>query len=387
MLIIILVLALTLSAILCGLDASSTQEQANYEQARKTLPITMKITNLTGVKTQGLDIPNWMAGLFDGSSKFSPLLNDYVKDVDIWNSFPIRRIDEQSSSHILLGADQIASILRYDPTIELHWKPGCHADMEHEDVYYCILPESIPCQDDSVLLEFFYNPDPMKNYLHDKIVEKEFRVIATYTCAPNSKVGDSNIYCPSNAVKYILQRLWAPINVSGVSAVLKDNEQLDVFRKVAAQWFAEPNIVGTKTPWHFFDYEYYPFALSIDQSQLEQASRTMKLSILVNQAAAAIILVLSGGVGFLAGFLTIRSQRRDIMLMRTLGTKNIHIFTGFALEQMIAVGIGILIGGAGFHWQPAEQLLLFGGLYFIGLSLSLLIFLSSNLLAGQKEDD
>ena len=73
--------------------------------------------------------------------------------------------------------------------------------------------------------------------------------------------------------------------------------------------------------------------------------------------------------------------------MRTMGTPNRSVYFGFALEQMLCVIVGIVLGGANHQWQPINRLGTLVVTYFIGLTTALLIFLRKNLLASIKEDE
>ena len=83
----------------------------------------------------------------------------------------------------------------------------------------------------------------------------------------------------------------------------------------------------------------------------------------------------------------IRSRKREIMLMRTMGTPNKQIFGCFALEQAAYVLVGVLIGGFPFLWKPFDQITIFVIIYTIALSTALLVFLRKNLLTTIKEDE
>ena len=113
----------------------------------------------------------------------------------------------------------------------------------------------------------------------------------------------------------------------------------------------------------------------------------MKNSIFLNKFASVIVFILSAGAGFLTGFLIIRSRKREITLMRTVGESNREVYFNFALEQMACAIVGIAFGGAYNLWDPIGQLLIFAVVYYVGLSVALAIFLSKNLLATIKEDE
>ena len=173
------------------------------------------------------------------------------------------------------------------------------------------------------------------------------------------------------------------------SAVFVDNYKLEEFRDEMLDWFPEPNDTGEKTYWErgYHGLHYYPVAMKIDDSKLHAASAAMENSIKINSMCAYIVLGLSAVAGFFVGFLAIRSRKREITLMRSLGNSGLSIFAGCCAEQLLCLIIGTAVGGAAFMWRPLEQIGLFMGIYFIGTILSLVIFISRNLLQGQKEDE
>ena len=83
----------------------------------------------------------------------------------------------------------------------------------------------------------------------------------------------------------------------------------------------------------------------------------------------------------------IRSRKREIALMRTLGTSNRIVCMELEIEQILCVAAGVIIGGSYSLWEPLGQLCLFAGIYIAGLTAALLVFIRANLLATMKEDE
>lgn len=100
-----------------------------------------------------------------------------------------------------------------------------------------------------------------------------------------------------------------------------------------------------------------------------------------------LVFVLATGAGAFVGFLVIRSRKRKIALMRALGTSNGRIYAIFALEQMFFVFLGTLAGEVKFMWTPALWLILFVCVYYVGLSVAIIITLRKNLLFSIKENE
>lgn len=63
----VLAFGLLLSLALCGLDYANRMEVENYQQAYRTVPVTLTATNLTGVKTDKLELPRWAVNVFSGA--------------------------------------------------------------------------------------------------------------------------------------------------------------------------------------------------------------------------------------------------------------------------------------------------------------------------------
>lgn len=202
-----------------------------------------------------------------------------------------------------------------------------------------------------------------------------------------SGTAEAEIYCPYAYSARLGSEIGQEDALDSVSAKLAANDDLEEMKGMRARWFAEPSVDGLAQQWGKNGYESYPYALDIDDSALRGVAAVLENEMRINRIATLLIFVLSAAAGFLASFLMIRSRKREIVLMRTLGTAALSIFGGFFAEQLLAVGSGIALGGAAFFWKPLWQLGVFAGVYMMGLSLSLLIFLRSNLMDTIKEEE
>ena len=86
----VLLFAAILSYALCGLHYYNEKEQRSYEEARRTVPVKISITNLSGTKRDDLKIPGWVADLLakDGG------LSSYMKDVQLKTTHSIANYEE-----------------------------------------------------------------------------------------------------------------------------------------------------------------------------------------------------------------------------------------------------------------------------------------------------
>lgn len=385
----VLLFASILSLVLCGLDAASKQELEDYQYIYRTTPVTFTVTNLTGTQSDNLALPAWAADVFVGDALLPHSLKDYMKDVRIQAEFRMNPMmdtlhaDEtpMDTTNItvcgITSGEQVMGngITWLDSTEEM---PLLSAER------ICIIPESMAVNEklpQTMSFLFVYQDIGLNGELITHEYELELKVAGTY------QGNGETVYCPYSVMKGIYGQLDRKTEVDFITAVLEDNDLLVEAREEARYWFPEPDLSGAKIPWTFGSYTHYPYALRIDDSQLRSLEETLENSLAINRICTTLVFLLSAGAGFFIGFLMVRSRKREIALMRTMGTPNQGIFNGFVLEQMLCVLLGTLLGGSYFLFQPVVRLAAFVGIYFVGLSIALLIFLNTKLITTIKEDE
>lgn len=384
----VVALAVVLSAALCGLQAVSIAQQKSYEETRRTIPVTLRVTNLSATRWDGLDLPRWALNAFTGFGlREERSLKEFVKDIQCKMSYDISTMDLNGTT---IDTTALVGISTPDSAPDLgqrksgiKWFDGYDESVLAGEEPVCLLPRSLLPEDydGSTLLTVTFQVHYSDGFSVSGNAEHTLTVVGTHGA------GSTVLYCPYETMRDIYGSISRPYTLDAISATLVDNDRMDEARERASLWFAEPNPTGEKTKWDYSYYFYYPYALDIDTSLLDSAEMTLKTSLLMGQLCAYLIFILSAGSGFLIGFLMIRQRKREIALLRTMGTPNTSIYASFALEQMVCILAGTLLGGAFFLWQPIERLGLFLGIYFVGLTVALLVFLNKNLLTAIKEDE
>lgn len=382
--------AAVLAVILCHLHTVALEEQESYESAYASVPVTFRVTDLDGSKPSNL--VGWSVDVFDADRVLSPSLASFVKELHVRTStvavLSYRLPDEDGGTlkdgtyWTVAGITSlyVAEELTEDWGGEVVWYEGYDESVLGTDQLVCLVPEAWKdIQQVSITKDNTYFSGQQS---HIVSTTKELTVAGYYI-----DKGNTRVYLPFETVSRILAAVRESKEIVELCGLLNDNHALPELKEAAAKWFAEPNPAGEPTPWGRFDYDYYLYALDIDDTMLENLSIRMKTSIRVNALASAVVFILSAGAGFLTGFLVIRSRKRDIGLMRTLGASNVSIFAEFALEQILCIAAGIILGGSYSMWQPMNRLLLFGGIYTAGLAVALIIFLRKNLLTTMKEEE
>ncbi len=379
--------AAILSAALCYLRGANETEVERYHETYQKIPVTVSITDLSGTINDGLGITNEFVLAFSADNR----LGDYLSNIQMLARHTVS-LDVSGTEngptnllYMLIGVQstKLTPELWPESDCVITWNEGYDESALASQEMVCLVPEGMHTRTDPNTGEEYIRLEVKRQSpTEDKMITTRvwLTVAGTYTGSDNV-----NIYSSFYACQQVYRTLEKPMLVDMAQATLADNDTLATFREASKQWFAEPNVLGQETPWGKGIYDYYPFALNINDYLLKQAATTMETSIAINRLCAVLVLCLSAGAGFLIGFLTVRSRKREIALMRTLGKSNGRIYLDFALEQMLCVALGVAVGGAYGLWDPADQLGILAGVYFVGLTFALMIFLHTNLLSSIME--
>lgn len=399
----VILFAAVLAVVLCYLHKAGEEELRSFEETYASVPVFFKVTDLDGSKVPLTDlsgddyvvinggIQGWTVDLFTDRG-LQPNLSPYVKEMHIRTSLNVKwsEPDPDRPNHpigityddIITGitSTYVAEELTEGWGGKIYWYPGYDESVLNTQELVCLVPESMKEQTELDLYFYCYVLTDTTAILKDH--NEVLKIVGYYT-----DPGNSRIYCPYPVMQKVFAHMGVSKRIEELGAILNDNSKIELLKEDAALWFAEPNPLGEKTEWGRFGYDFYLYALDIDDTMLHNLETNMKNSMLLNQLAALIVFILSAGAGFLTGFLVIRSRKREIAIMRTLGASHASIFAELALEQLFCVFAGIIVGGSYSLWQPVDRLSLFGAIYFMGLTVALIVFLRKNLLTTIKEDE
>ncbi len=364
---------------LCSLHRGILSAQGHYDEIYRQIKVNCTVTNLTGDQADQLNISPDIHVLFTGNSGYgSPELMEWVEDVQIKSSI---KFVWEGEEYTLTGITsfQAEPRLRPENGCTIFWNEGAGEAVFAGRDLQCILPwELMKKLQEQGAPEDCFAVHLAADFYLETDYDGVFEIVGTYEGKE-----DKAIYCPWETYLEIFRSTGRAVMADSLSATLRNNEDLELFREEAAKWFAEPDARAAG----MIENDGFFLALDINDSQLKQAKQNLENSIAVNRIAAAAIFVLSAGAGALVGFLMIRSRKHEIALMRTLGTSNMGIYISCVTEQAVCVILGTASGGACFMWQPLYQLCLFAGVYLAGLSVTLWVFLRKNLLTVIKEEE
>ena len=394
-----LVFAAVVSSVVCYLEYSNQQAKADYEVAYRAAPVTVAVTNLTGNRRTNLNLPNWVSYLFTSENA----LNRYLKDIERITSHEVSDPDCQYYRFDIIGVSSANSqMLAPNKGGTVIFYPGYDASVFQGDEYCCLVPVwmaheigedgilrvSLRCRDSQRDDEVPSGPaGESESQPNDENVNHfEFVVVGTFDTMLDD-TDEKMFYCPFETFTRIHNRTGCEMTIDSISAVLIDNYQLAEFQEKAYKWLAPADPTGEKREFNLMGYKYYPYAMDVDTTILDRITASLKTTLTINDFTAMLVFLMTAGAGFFLGFLMIRSRKREIILMRTLGKSNVSIYVEYALEQMLCIVAGTALGGLAFQWEPLHRLLIFNGIYFAGLSAALILFLNSKLLTTLKEDE
>lgn len=364
---------------LCGLHSGNLEAQTHYNSIYNKIDVTCTVTNLAGDQSDQLAIPAGTIALFTGTIPDTPPdLMKLLEDVQIKGS---TQIVWNGNEYTLTGITSVraAQNLWAENGCTIFWNDDYSESVFGGDQPVCIIPQKAAeemawdiSQADGFPLYLGAAYDGETDY------EGVLSIAGTY-----QGKDESTIYCPWDTYVAILRSMGRYESADSLSATLHDNSDLQVLRETARHWFAEPdpNAAGMD------EYNGYYYALDINDSQLVQAKNNLDNSLSVNRISTMLVFALSAVAGAFIGFLMIRNRKKEIALMWTLGTPNRSIYWGFALEQMLCVALGIVLGGSYNGWHPADRLGFLAAIYFVGLTVALVVMLRKNLLTTIKEDE
>lgn len=385
----VLLFAVAMAVVLQSLHHSRVEAQEYYEEIYNQIDVICTVTNLRGTKSDGLDLTNIYVNEFTeyrdwiGESSILHL----IENVQLKSQ---HKLSGRLTDHMLVGITSLkmAPELWPENGCTIFWNEGFDESIFSEKALFCMIPQTLAQElaeeqsgegEDTVPVETI--PVELKleaGYLYYPVEPGDYN--GTMQIAGVYSGGDQKtVYCGWLTLMGIWEEMGQFESAVAAQATLRSNNQIAALRKAASGLFSEPDPNADLTS--------IALALDIDDSKLKEADLTLRNSLRVNELSTALVFVLTAGAGFLIGILMVRSRKRDIDLMRTMGTSNANLYLSFTAEQMLCMIVGTAAGAATYAWQPLMQLVIFVGIYFVGLSAALIVFLRSNLLTAIKKDE
>lgn len=190
----------------------------------------------------------------------------------------------------------------------------------------------------------------------------ELRVIGTYVGG-----GAGSIYCPfymswEDGISYLL---W----VDSCSFDIRDNRRLDEAKAMIYEVFVEPDLKNHN--------DVLTYGVLVQDETFQRTVEEIRSNLSTLRLLLPVLIVLCGGIGFFANYLSTRSRIKEFAVMRCLGMKSRRIFALVFGENLLLAlaggGIGLLLGGVICGGLTALSLACGAGLtaaFLVGTALS-----------------
>lgn len=163
----------------------------------------------------------------------------------------------------------------------------------------------------------------------EKTLTLELKVIGLYGKKYHSSNDSDIYYCPLKAMEAFLQRQGEPIAYNFVEMDLKNLQNLGKFKK-------EMTELGLSKG---------ASLLSINDALLQHVTAKFRQHIRLLTMLLPILLTVVGGIGFGLSFLLLRGRKKEVAILRSLGTGRRRVFGMLLSESAIQVVLGTLLGG------------------------------------------
>ncbi len=160
----------------------------------------------------------------------------------------------------------------------------------------------------------------------------EFVVVGIYGSKYTSKSNGAIFYCPVNALKNAYNNAGKEFTYCGMKMDLQNLQEIDLFKEqMKAAGMSEGQC-----------------RLVINDAQLRSVTAQLKRHVRVLESMLPILLALIAAIGFGISFLLLRSRKKEIAILRTIGMKRFPVFVSYLLETamqaVLGMAVGILIG-------------------------------------------
>ena len=319
---LLLALAAALSAAAsCLLQGLTARQEAAIEEMIDNTAIQCIVTNAQGTGTGNLQMVHGFVDMLTGRRHEQGCwLDQYVKNVRAKASAKLESPQGMELRRILSFDSDPALSAGEGASIQM--EEGWTEEALRSDSRVCLIPEGMETGTNEAGQETVY-------------VSMEDGIGVELQVAGRVSGGPGNvIWCPFYMPRQdgISELIW----VETCSFDIGDNRRLEECRAAIYEIFVEPkpaNISDIYTQGVLVQDEAYRNTLAEFQSNLSMLRLLLP-----------VLIVLCGGIGFLAGYLTARGRMREFAVMRCLGVKRRQIFSQVLGEHLLLTGIGALAG-------------------------------------------
>ena len=349
----ILLLFSILLAFFSFFEGFLSKKEQELDAAWNAVPVTVTVSNLTGTKTEDLDIHGYLVNYFLSDRYFFEgqeqprAFSSYFQNVQVTGKVYYSFGGPWSDSQKLVGMTEAAAEAAFSPMEKGHisFFPGYDQKLFSGADPFCVVPKAVlekltPEDDGRYFLSLQFRMTPTDQPDKPTAVR---RLEVVGTCPTE----DDAIYCPWSLLAGLQEELDGKVTAGSVSAAVRDNRELDEVRTLLLRHFAEVDPSGRRTevPGNTALF-YFPFAITVHDETLRGALNTLNRNLRTLYALRPVFAVVECLILFAAAFFFVFARRRELAAARSLGTRRTQVL-GIVLSEMtllllLGLGFGLL---------------------------------------------
>lgn len=318
-----------------------SQEEAVEAMTART-PITCVVTNASGTRTEGIGVLSApFAQMLQGLRRDRGCtIDDYVTELRLSAR---ERLEAPEEAELIRanGPEVLAPELKLE--FDEGWDGSCLAGTE---LVCCVSEELLPLANENgeITLNRGFDSPPVSLRIVGRVYGGEKLVVCPF---------DAQLV-PGSSEAFLLDRC---------SFTISDARLLDEAKAALAEYFIEPGIWNADDP--------LTAGLLIRDGEFSAAAAELEAHVRLLGRLRIVLMILSGVLGLLIGFLMNRRRMRELAVMRCLGLKRGKVLLAVALEQLLpmipGIGIGLCVSmillpdGSGLRDGALQMLLWLAG--------------------------
>lgn len=391
---------------LCILNDTIIKKEEQLNEVYKNIDVECVISNVRGTQTDNLYIADYIVALFLSNEstylgvKDEIPFSSYVKDLKLKLTLKYELLVEGQEVLIsdifhandLIGLTHLStdSTLMPENNIGITYFENYSDSLFLSDEAVCIVSVELyqTLSKDEEENCYVYLAVGDSGYNQNRFAKQRLKVIGTFE-------GDSfTIYCPWEIIRKLSTEITGVLHADSLSFSIKNNMQIDSFKKLLARYFTYVDLTGTLKPFTASDILInYEYAVTVYDDILNKTASTIEENIKVLKILQPIIIMSSLFLAFLASFMFVRNRKQEFAIMRSLGTKKGMVFGEAFMEQFFLGLIGAALGLIGFYAMyqyeiqpPWGNILAFALCYLIGSSMVVYWIVNVKVLAILREE-
>lgn len=321
-------------------DGFIEQKKEAVDEAYRTIPVKVVVSNVTGTQTDNLKIHEYLVDYFIseqyayGGIIQERAFSSYVKEVNVKSTI-YWRMKNISAVQKIVGIYPTGLLL--DDSIV--FEGGFNSEVLLSDEAVCIIPESYLeyCSEEmngNLLLdvELLLTQEAYEGY------QDTLRVVGTYSSE------NEMLYCPWKYIASVQRKLSGLVFADSLSAIVYDNYELDEFREILMRHFAEVDPSGYQEEvYNSPALKHFPFAITIYDKSLRNSLNSLNRNLWMLYFMKPILITIEILIAFISFFILFYSRRRELIIMHSLGARRAEIRAGVLVETFFLCFCGTVL--------------------------------------------